>query len=200
MIMKNSVKILAFDADDTLWENEPFFRAAEAIWAKSLEEYGEVESLSERLYEVEERNMPEFGYGAKPFGMNLLDATLEITEGKFETHHAKAILEAVRSILVNPAKPLEGVELTLRKIKASGKYKMVLITKGDLLDQENKIARSGLGDCFDYIKIVSKKYQNSPRFSERVRIAPKSGKKTGSKVLTIFWIKHIIGMYPIIGA
>lgn len=160
--LKN-IKVVAVDADDTLWENEPLFREAERKWAECLKDYGSLEELSTRLYDVESRNMEDLGYGAKAFTLSLFEATLKITGGKMDGEKASCILDAGYSLLHNPAVPLEGVPDTLDALHSSGRYTMVLLTKGDLLDQEHKIQRSGLGYYFDRTEIVSNKSEKEYR-------------------------------------
>lgn len=150
-------RVIAFDADDTLWENEPLFRAAERRWTEILSDYGTHEELSAALYDVEGVNMKILGYGAKAFTMSLFETSLKVTGGKVTGEQVKGILEAGKSLLYNPATPLPGVEETLQILSSSGKYLMVLLTKGDLLDQERKLERSGLGKYFDKVVIVSNK-------------------------------------------
>ena len=150
-------RVVAIDADDTLWENEPLFREAERKWAELLRDHGTLEELSARLYEVESGNMGDLGYGAKAFTLSLFEAALKITGGKMDGTVAAGILEAGYSLLHNPATPMEGVEETLRSLSESGKYRLVMVTKGDLLDQQHKIERSGLGKYFDRIMVVSNK-------------------------------------------
>lgn len=151
------MRVVAFDADDTLWENEPLFRGAEKKWAELLSDYGTLEELSEVLYEVESGNMELLGYGAKAFTLSLFETTIRLTGGKVTPEQLSGILEAGYGLLHNPAIPLEGVVETLRALKDSGKYYMVLLTKGDLLDQEKKLERSGLSPYFDRVEIVSNK-------------------------------------------
>lgn len=157
MIMVPGKRVLAFDADDTLWENEPLFRGAEKKWAELLSDHGTLEELSEALYEVESGNMELLGYGAKAFTLSLFETTLKLTGGKVTGEQVAGILEAGYGLLHNPATPLEGVEETLRILKESGEFYMVLLTKGDLLDQEKKLERSGLAEYFDRVEIVSNK-------------------------------------------
>lgn len=154
---RNTVKVIAFDADDTLWENEPLFREAERKWAAGMKEYGTLESLSDELYTTEARNMEELGYGAKPYLISVLETSVRLAGDRLTGSMVGRILEAGREILKNPATPLPGVREALEQIRALGRYRMVLLTKGDLLDQEHKIARSGLGPFFDRIMITSGK-------------------------------------------
>ena len=155
--LRNTVKVIAFDADDTLWENEPLFREAERKWAEEMKEYGSLESLSAELYATEAKNMEELGYGAKPYLISVLETSVRLAGDRLTGSMVGRILAAGREILQNPATPLPGVRDALEQIRALGRYRMVLLTKGDLLDQEHKIARSGLGGFFDRIMITSGK-------------------------------------------
>ena len=157
ILIPSSVKVISFDADDTLWENEPLFLEAEALWADVLSPYGTKEELSARLFEVESANMEDFGYGAKAFTLSLIQSALEISGGKVSSEDLVRILSAGRRILHNPASPIEGVAETLETIRRSGRYFLVLMTKGDLLDQQHKLQRSALGKYFDRGEIVSGK-------------------------------------------
>ncbi|MBR1872221.1 MAG: HAD family hydrolase [Bacteroidales bacterium] len=152
-----NVRVLAFDADDTLWENETLYRKAEARWAEVLKDYGTLEELSAALYSVESANMPLYGYGTRAFFMSLVETSLKVSGNALKGEQTGAILDIARDLLHNPATPLPGVPETLESIRESKRYIMVLLTKGDLLDQELKIERSGLGKFFDYVDIVSNK-------------------------------------------
>lgn len=155
--MFENVKVIAFDADDTLWENEPLFREGERKWAEELHEFGTLESLSAELYATEAANMAELGYGAKPYLISLLETSVRLAGDRLTGSMVGRILETGRDIIRNPATPLPGVREALEEIRATGHYRMVLLTKGDLLDQEHKIGRSGLGGLFDRIVITSNK-------------------------------------------
>lgn len=155
--MFEKVKVLAFDADDTLWENEPLFREAERRWAEEMREYGSLDELSEYLYKIEDKNMEDLGYGAKAFTMSLMEATLKLAGENVKEHHIATTLEVGWSLLHNPATPMPGVKETLEQISVAHKYKLVVFTKGDLLDQQHKLERSGLAKYFDKVEIVSNK-------------------------------------------
>ena len=157
----NDIHVIAFDADDTLWENEPLFRAAERRWAEILSDYGSLEDLSARLFEVEKANMEDLGYGAKAFTLSLIETAIEVTGGKLTAAQTAGILAAGRTILHNPAHPLPGVAETLSALK--DRYRLVLLTKGDLLDQEHKVERSGLEPYFERIVVVSDKSERAYR-------------------------------------
>lgn len=153
----SGIRVIAFDADDTLWANEPLFREAERRWAEALCEYGTPEELSAELFKVESDNMEDYGYGAKAFGLSLVQTAIKVSGGRVAASAIGTTLSAVREILHNPAHPLPGVEHTLSVLRESGRFTLLLLTKGDLLDQEHKIRRSGLGKYFDDTVIVSNK-------------------------------------------
>lgn len=153
----DQIQVVAFDADDTLWENEPLFREAERQWADLLHEYGDLPMLSAALYAVEVANMEDLGYGAKAFTLSLIETAIQVTDGKLTAAQTREILKIGRRLLHNPAAPMSGVTETLRRIRACGRYRMVLLTKGDLLDQEHKVLRSGLEPFFDRVVVVSNK-------------------------------------------
>lgn len=153
----NGIKALVFDADDTLWSNEPLFRAAEKECFSVLEEYGTPEWLNAELYKTELANMAELGYGAKAFILSMLETAVRVSRGKIDAAGLIKIEQAGRRILRNPATPLDGVEETLTKIRQAGRYRMAVLTKGELLDQSNKVDRSGLRKYFDFVDIVIEK-------------------------------------------
>lgn len=155
--MFKEVKTIAFDADDTLWNNETLFREAERKWAEVMKDYGSLEELSAILYKREAENMEALGFGAKPYLISVLETSVALAGDKLTGPMVGKIIAAGREIIDNPATPYEGVKEALEAIRAKKKYRMVMLTKGDLLDQEHKIARSGLGPLFDRIVITSNK-------------------------------------------
>ena len=155
--MLDQIKVVAFDADDTLWENEKRFRKAEKLVAERLSEYGDFDYISSELYKIECANMEDYGFGAKAYILSMVETAVNISKGKVDAGTVKFIIDSGREILHNPAKPFPGVVETLRKLSDSGAYRLVLLTKGELLDQEHKIARSGLAGFFSHIEILSNK-------------------------------------------
>ncbi|MBQ9185534.1 MAG: HAD family hydrolase [Bacteroidales bacterium] len=155
--MLENVSVLAFDADDTLWNNETLFREAERKWAAVMSDYGTLEELSDKLYETEAANMKELGFGAKPYLISVLETSVALAGDALTGSMVGEIIAAGREIMRNPATPLPGVRETLEAIRALRRYRMVLLTKGDLLDQEHKLERSGLAGCFDRVMITSDK-------------------------------------------
>lgn len=159
MLLKG-VKVLAFDADDTLWSNEPLFREAERKVAEALSAFGDFEYISDELYKVEFKNMEDYGFGAKAYTLSMIENAVNLSGGKLTGEQIMLIIESGRNLLHNPATPLPGVKETLEAIQKDGRYRLALLTKGELYDQERKIRRSGLGTYFSHIDIVSKKSQD----------------------------------------
>ena len=157
--MIEGLKVIAFDADDSLWSNEPLFREAERKVAEKLSEYGDFQYISDELYKIEFKNMEDYGFGAKAYTLSMIENAVNLSGGKLTGEQVMLIIESGRAILHNPATPLPGVEETLAALKEDGRYRLVLFTKGELHDQERKIKRSGLGKYFSHIEIVSNKSQ-----------------------------------------
>ncbi|UGX86553.1 HAD family hydrolase [Phyllobacterium meliloti] len=151
----SSLTTIGFDADDTLWENEQFFRLSEKHFEALLAPHTDATDLSDRLLEVERRNLDLYGFGIKGFTLSLLETALEVTDGKIPSSVLNEILAAGREMLRHPIETLPHVQETLEQL--ADRYRLVLITKGDLFDQERKLAQSGLGDFFDAVEIVSNK-------------------------------------------
>ncbi|CTQ54145.1 HAD hydrolase [Roseibium album] len=149
------ITTLGFDADDTLWHNERVFRLTEERFATLLADYSEKNHLTDRLLAAERRNVLHYGYGVKGFTLSMIETAIEVTDGKVPADVIAEILEAGRDMLSHPVDPLPYVEETLKAVKDD--YRLVLITKGDLFDQERKVSASGLDVYFDAIEIVSEK-------------------------------------------
>jgi putative hydrolase of the HAD superfamily len=149
------VSVIGFDADDTLWQNEQYYKLTESHFRGLLSEFAEGEHVSERLLEAEKRNLAHYGYGIKGFTLSMIETALEITEGRAPSSVISEILAIGRDLLSHPVECLPHARDALEAL--SGKYFLVLITKGDLFDQERKLAQSGLGDYFDAVEIVSDK-------------------------------------------
>ncbi|TGQ34521.1 MULTISPECIES: HAD family hydrolase [unclassified Mesorhizobium] len=146
---------IGFDADDTLWQNEQFFRLTEKRFAGLLAEHGEADHVSARLLEAERRNLAVYGFGIKGFTLSMIETAIEVSSGRVPGSVVAEILAAGREMLSHPIEPLPHARETVEKL--AGAYRLVLITKGDLFDQERKLAQSGLGDLFDAVEIVSDK-------------------------------------------
>ena len=149
------ITTVGLDADDTLWHNETIFRMTQARFRNLMADHAEPEFLDSRLAEVERRNLALYGYGVKGFTLSLIETAMDITGGAPPGHVIADILAAGREMLSHPVEPLPGVEEAVGELAEH--YRLVLITKGDLLHQEQKLAASGLGDLFAAVEIVSEK-------------------------------------------
>ncbi|MGB3554868.1 MAG: HAD family hydrolase [Jannaschia sp.] len=151
----NGPTTIGFDADDTLWHNETVFRLTQERFADLLTGHAEADHLMEGLLAAERRNLGHYGFGIKGFVLSMIETAIEVTEGRVPAPVIGRLLEEGREMLRHPVDLLPGAEETVRRL--AGTHRIVLITKGDLLDQERKLALSGLGDLFDGIEIVSDK-------------------------------------------
>ncbi|MEM1235353.1 MAG: HAD family hydrolase [Pseudomonadota bacterium] len=150
-----SLTTLAFDADDTLWHNETFYQMTQARAEELLAPYCTGPDLHQRLLETEGRNIGRYGYGVKGFTLSLIEVAIEVSDNQVPAQVISAIIENGRELLAHPMELLPGVEDTLRGL--AGEYRFLLITKGDLLHQEQKLAASGLGELFAEVHVVSEK-------------------------------------------
>ena len=155
--MKHPIRLIAFDADDTLWDCQTHFDEVEKAYCALLAPYADACQVSASLFATESRNMPELGYGCKAFTISLVENAVSVSHGQISAKDLLRVQELGRSLLRLPATPLPGVETTLRTIREKGKYQMAVFTKGEIQDQENKLRRSGLWDYFDRVVVVSDK-------------------------------------------
>ncbi|MGF9562757.1 HAD family hydrolase [Neorhizobium sp. JUb45] len=175
------ITAIGFDADDTLWQNEQFFRSTESHFSGLLKEFAEHDIVSEKLLEAEKRNLDFYGYGIKGFVLSMIETAIEVTDGKVEARTIGEILDVGREMLRHPVETLPHVRETLEAL--SGHYMLVLITKGDLFDQERKLAQSGLGDFFDAVEIVSEKSATTyRRVFSRVADGPERAMMIGNSL------------------
>jgi putative hydrolase of the HAD superfamily len=146
---------IAFDADDTLWHSERYYAQAQAEFSRLLAHYRDEEYIHAHLYEVEARNIQHFGYGVKGFALSMIESAVELTDGRVSGNDIKAIIALARDMLNADIELLDGVSEAIARL--AERRRLMVITKGDLLDQEKKIQRSGLGQYFHRIEIVSEK-------------------------------------------
>jgi putative hydrolase of the HAD superfamily len=146
---------LAFDADDTLWHNETLFRECHAEFQQLLSHYHDQQWIEDRLYEAAIRNISHFGYGVKSFTLSMVETAIELTEGRIAGADVQRILDLGRSMLGAPIALLDDVAETLDSLASH--HDLMLITKGDLIDQESKLERSGLRHLFAHVEVVSRK-------------------------------------------
>ena len=200
MTKLTGIKAIAFDADDTLWDNETFFLNVEKNMCEILSDYGDAQAISASLFKTEMANMDDYGYGAMAYTLSLVENAIKVSNGKVSASQIHQILELGRTLLRLDASPLEGVQDTLRQLKETGKYKLVVFTKGELLTQENKLKRSGLLPYFDHVVIVSDKQEPQYRdLCEQLCIKPEEllmvGNSLKSDILPALnigaWAVHI---------
>ena len=147
-------EVIAFDADDTLWHNESIFTMTQIKFREMLSSHGQ-EVVDQTLYTTQIKNLQHFGYGIKGFILSMIETSIELTAGEVSGHEIQQILDFGREMLAAPIELLPHVREVVEEL--SQKYSLLLITKGDLIDQETKIARSGLAEYFDAVEIVSDK-------------------------------------------
>jgi putative hydrolase of the HAD superfamily len=150
-----SIQIIAFDADDTLWVNEPYFLETEKKFCQLLEDYLPQHTISRELLQVEVQNLRYYGYGIKGYILSMIEAALHITDRTVDISIVEKILDFGKDLLVRPIELIDGVEEVLTELKQH--YRLVVATKGDLLDQERKLKNSGLEHYFHHIEIMSDK-------------------------------------------
>lgn len=149
-------QVIGFDADDTLWVNEPFFREAEVKFSQLMQDYGEAEAITQQLFDTEVGNLDAYGYGIKSFILSMMECAMNITDHRADHNIIDGILNIGKEMLRKPVELLDGVEETLSYLKASG-YRLIVATKGDLVDQERKLRKSKLEHYFHHIEIMSDK-------------------------------------------
>jgi putative hydrolase of the HAD superfamily len=150
-----NVKVIAFDADDTLWVNEPYFRQSEEAFCTLLEEYLPRHELERELLKIEIANLGLYGYGIKGFILSMIETAMTVTNNMISANTIGAIMDLGKQMLNQPIELLDGVEEVLCALK--GRYKLVVATKGDLLDQERKLRKSNLNSYFHHVEIMSEK-------------------------------------------
>lgn len=151
----STLTTIGFDADDTLWQHERFYQLTQQRFTELLRPYADPHHLDQHMLAAEKRNLPHYGFGVKGFTLSMIETAIEITDGQVPASILREVLEAGRDILRHPIEPLPHAEAALKALGDG--HRLVLITKGELLDQERKLAASGLGDYFDAVEIVSDK-------------------------------------------
>ena len=186
------IKVIGFDADDTLWVNETYFREAEIEFGKLLSEYETLNTIDQELFKKEIDNLPLYGYGIKAFVLSMVESALEQSNYNIPVKTIQAILNIGKDMLNKPVELLDGVEEVLKTL--SKKYRLILATKGDLLDQERKLEKSGLTKYFHHIEVLSDKQEvNYSRLLNHLDIKPSEflmiGNSLKSDVLPLVNIK-----------
>lgn len=194
--MFSSIKVIAFDADDTLWVNEPYFRTAEKAFCELLKEYVPEEECNELLYKFEIQNLPLYGYGIKPFVLSLIEAAITISKKKIPLEVVSEIIAIGKEMLQMPVELIDGIEATLAHL--SKKYLLVMATKGDLLDQERKLIKSGLEKYFHHIEVMSDKQpKNYQKLITHLDISPSQFLMVGNSLKSDVLPVLEIGSYAI---
>jgi len=153
--MKEYIKVIGFDADDTLFINEPYFDEAEEKFCALFEDFLSKQSISQILFQTQIDNLPFYGYGIKGYILSMIEAANKISDGKISIKVTEKILQIGKELLQKPIVLLDGIEDTLKELH--GKYKLIVVTKGDLKDQHRKVSLSGLGIYFHHIEVLSEK-------------------------------------------
>jgi putative hydrolase of the HAD superfamily len=178
--------IIAFDADDTLWHNERLYVDAQARFAQLLSRYHKPEWINERLYQTESQNIQHFGYGIKAFALSMIETAVELTEGRLSGQDVQFLINLAKEMISAKVQLLDHVSETIPQLAAN--YQLMVITKGDLLDQESKITRSGLGNYFQHIEVVSQKTRETyERIMKKYSIAPERFLMIGNSLKSDIW-------------
>jgi len=151
----NDIKIIAFDADDTLWVCQTYFDEAEYRFREIMQQYLSYEDIPQELFKIQADNMSLYGFGVKAFTLSLIEAALKISDYRVQPEIISQIVDMGKEILNKPVELLEGVTEVLNTLQ--GKYKLIVVTKGDILDQERKLSKSEIVHYFHHIEIMSDK-------------------------------------------
>jgi len=167
----DGINVIGFDADDTLWVNETYFRDTEDKFADLLEKYETKNKIDQELFRTEIKNLDLYGYGIKGFVLSMIECALELSNNQVAPKTVRALLDLGKEMITQPVELLEGVEEVLQSLK--DKYRLIVLTKGDLLDQERKLERSGLSEYFHHVEVLSdKKEKNYNDLLEHLQIKP----------------------------
>lgn len=165
----SAIKVIGFDADDTLWVNETYFREAEEEFANLLDSFETKNKIDQELFKMEMKNLELYGYGIKGFMLSMVESALEISDNTVSQATIAELLNLGKRMITHPVDLLEGVQEVLEILNQ--KYRLIVLTKGDLLDQERKIERSGLSKYFHHIEVLSdKKEENYLNLLEHLEI------------------------------
>lgn len=187
------MKLIAFDADDTLWANEPNYINVKLKLCELLSRYVDEETLALQFYDSQIRNLAVFGYGAKSFMLSMIETAIELTNGAITGAEIQQIIDVGRKLLDFPIEVLDGVTDVLDTL--SKRFDLMVLTKGDLFDQESKIARSGLGHYFTHVEIVSEKNEQTYlRILQKYQVQPADFLMIGNSLKSdILPVVHIGG-------
>ncbi|MEO9511784.1 MAG: HAD family hydrolase [Flavobacteriaceae bacterium] len=154
-----NIKVIGFDADDTLWVNETYFRETEERFTELLEGYETKNKVDQELFKMEMDNLPLYGYGIKGFVLSMIESALDLSNGKVSQKTISEILNLGKMMISHPVELLDGVEEVLDQLV--DKYRLIVLTKGDLLDQERKLEKSGISKYFHHVEVLSDKKESN---------------------------------------
>lgn len=194
-MMKN-IKVIGFDADDTLWVNETYFLETEQKFCQLLSPYVDPSIVSSALFRTEIQNMPLYGYGVKAYILSIIETAIKVTDGKIDTQLLQQIISLGKEQLRKPTLLLPGVAETLAALQ--DKYKLVMVTKGDILDQEQKLIRSGLEHYFHHVEIMSNKTEKEyKKLLHHLDIQPEQFLMVGNSIKSDILPPLSLGCYAI---
>ena len=194
MKVPQEIQIIAFDADDTLWDNEPIFQDVEKEFCSLLSEFGNQKDISAALFDIEMQNMECYGYGAKAFTLSLVETAIKVSKGNVTVEAIDQIVNLGKYLLNMPIRLLDDVENTLEQLVK--KYKLVVATKGDLLDQQRKLDRSGITRYFDHVEIMSDKTEKEyTSLAASLRTSPENIMMVGNSLKSDIYPALAIGMH-----
>lgn len=173
---------IAFDGDDTLWHNETLFAGTQQQLRDILAAHVPAETIDRTLLARERANLALFGYGVKGFTLSMIETAIEVSDATVTAAEIQRLIELGKAMLSSPVNPIDGVDAVVESLKRRG-HRLMVITKGDLFDQESKIARSGLADLFDAVEIVSEKDEATYRaILDRHEIVPADFVMVGNSI------------------
>ncbi|WP_400079966.1 HAD family hydrolase [Winogradskyella sp. R77965] len=176
-----NIKVIGFDADDTLWVNETYFRAAEEEAGLLLSHYETPNKIDQELFKMEIKNLPTYGYGVKGFVLSMIELAIELSNGTVSNKVIGEMLKIGKDMINKPIELLDGVEEVLKGL--SKDYRLIVATKGDLLDQERKLEKSGLLKYFHHIEVLSEKQEaNYSKLLKHLDIEPEAFLMVGNSL------------------
>jgi len=179
--LNGEIKAIAFDADDTLWVNEPFFRDTEQEFLKLISDYTDKDKTFDKLYATEVNNISKYGYGIKGFILSMIETALEVTNNQIPGEAINKIINLGKEMINKPVDLIDGIESVLKQLQ--GQYTLIIATKGDLLDQERKLKKSALEKYFHHIEVMSDKTEiNYQRLLKNLGIEAKNFLMVGNSV------------------
>ncbi len=179
--MRDDIKVIAFDADDTLWDCQSWFDDVEHRCCELLSPWATAREVSQGLIDTERKNLSLTGYGTKAFTLSLVENAVRVTQGRLSGDIVMQLLMMGQELLQFPTTPLPEVEDTLQQLAAQRRYRLVVFTKGELMDQEGKLQRSGLEQYFSHMETVSNKTEQEYRqLCENLDVAPEQTLMVGN--------------------